>query len=57
MKGAIFMLMVNNAYLNFNMDSVQNMPSWVREEKYYNCENFFNMIALPRRIKKIKKTK
>ena len=55
MKGAIYMLMMNHANLAFCMDSVERMPAWIRDEKYYNCDNFFDMIALQRKTKKNKK--
>lgn len=49
------MLMFYDGYQGFNSDAVENMPSWVRQEKYYNCDDFFNIIAPRRKNKKDKK--
>lgn len=54
-KGASYMLMFYDGYQGFNSDAVENMPSWVRQEKYYNCDDFFNIIAPRRKSKKDKK--
>lgn len=51
------MLVAYNQYLTFNTNSIENMPSWVKQEKYYNCDDFMNMFALSRRQKKDKNSK
>jgi len=40
---------------SFLFDSVESMPDWVRSEKYYNCDDFVDMIL--HRIKKDRKNK
>lgn len=55
MKGAIFMMRYYDGFHNFNMYSIENMPVWMRQEKYYNCDDFIDMLF--HKTKKNKKQK
>lgn len=51
------MLVAYNQYQTFHTNSIENMPSWVKQEKYYNCDDFMNMFTFSHRQKKEKKVK
>lgn len=49
------MLGLFDNYQSFPYGSVESMPEWVRSEKYYNCDDFVDMIT--HRNQKEKKNK
>ena len=38
------MLMSMNEYYFTNMDATNELPSWMKLERYYNCEDFFGSL-------------
>lgn len=49
------MLRTANEYYFINMNTINDLPSWAKLEKYYNCEGF--MSNFRRVVKKIKNKK
>lgn len=47
------MLMSMNEYYFTNMDAANELPSWMKLEKYYNCEDFLS--SLHKAVKRISK--